>query len=356
MSRAPTLALLLAACAGPGVAPSDCDSAAFDGGTLVFSAITQAFDAGTLTVVDLTEDRVCDGITAATGDTVVATAAGEVIQIDRGVGALRWLTPGAWDAPVLERSVGSNPHDVIACGEGWLVSLYEEAYLLHLDARGRELGRLDLSEHADADGLPEASQLARRQGRVLLTLQRLDRLTDPAFWQPAGPGAVLEVACDPLRIVDAHTVGENPQILPTRTDELVLVDQGGAVEHLSAAGERTVRARLDRPAVGGAFAEGGHGVILTRDTDLWHRITCVDPAGDTRPLLTTDAYLPDAHPLPDGTIAVAVRSGWASPDDAPSDATVVLGPSPSIWRVDPVACEVVAELSTALGPFDLDLY
>jgi hypothetical protein len=357
---APSLLLLACAgddpdaprCAGPLAGPGDV--------ALAVSTLTQAFDAGTLTVVDLATGEVCDDVVTATGDSAVQVVDDRVVLVDRlGTDRLRWFEPGRWEAPLREVSLGdaTNPHDLARCGEGWLVSLYERDHLVHLDDEGRIRARVDLSPWADADGLPEASTLVRRGDGVLVELQRLDRATDPAVWTPAGPGTVLHVSCPDLEVVDAWEVAENPRLVPGPGGSVAILGGDGSVRVRDPDGATRWTARLDHPASTAAFGGGGPGVVITRDAGLWHRITCIDAAGRTTPLRLTDAYLPAAEATDDGRVTVAVRTGWADPSTRPQDAgEVVLDPAPGLWRIDPAACRVIDTLPTALGPFDLAAY
>ncbi len=112
--------------------------------------------------------------------------------------------------PLAQFSVGNgaNPHDIeiVAPGKAY-VSLYDRASLLIVDPRdGAELGQIDLSAFADADGLPEVSQIVRTGERLYLSCQRLDRDNG---WGPAGVSylIVVDLASDTLVDVDPDTGG-----------------------------------------------------------------------------------------------------------------------------------------------------
>ena len=81
--------------------------------------------------------------------------------------------------PVTQFSVGNgaNPHDIeIVAPDKAYVTRYDAASLLIVNPQdGAELGEIDLSAFADADGLPEVSQIVRVGERLYLSCQRLDR-------------------------------------------------------------------------------------------------------------------------------------------------------------------------------------
>ena len=76
MIRSCTALLLLAACQ-PADAPTCARPPGEADSTLVVSTLTERFDAGTLTLVDLDTLEVCDGVAAASSDSVVATGPGD---------------------------------------------------------------------------------------------------------------------------------------------------------------------------------------------------------------------------------------------------------------------------------------
>ena len=89
------------------------------------------------------------------------------------------LYPADVATPLTQFSVGngSNPRDieVLATGKAY-VSRYESSDLLIVDPRdGTEIGFIDLSAYADADGLPEMDQIVRVGDLIYVSCQRLDR-------------------------------------------------------------------------------------------------------------------------------------------------------------------------------------
>ena len=93
---------------------------------------------------------------------------------------------------------GSNPHDIVIAGDTKAyVTLYDTGEILVVnpapaaDCSDFERGRIDVSPFADADGNPEADQMAIVSGELYVLLQRLDRNN---FFTPAGRGGLQDGA------------------------------------------------------------------------------------------------------------------------------------------------------------------
>ena len=112
--------------------------------------------------------------------------------------------------PLTQFSVGNgaNPHDIeIVAPDKAYVTRYDVASLLIVNPQnGAELGEIDLSTFADADGLPEVSQIVRVGDRLYLSCQRLDRNSG---WGPADVSylIVVDLATDTLVDVDPDAEG-----------------------------------------------------------------------------------------------------------------------------------------------------
>ncbi len=99
---------------------------------------------------------------------------------------------------------GSNPHEMIVVSdEKAYVSVYGKDYLLVVNpATGDSSDIISLSSFSDADGLPEASQLAFYAGHLFVACQRLDR--DAPLFAPTefSTIAVVDVSSDALVDMD----------------------------------------------------------------------------------------------------------------------------------------------------------
>lgn len=120
------------------------------------------------------------------------------------------LNSGDLQTPLTQYSTGngSNPHDLAFVSEDKAyISRYERTQLLVVNpVTGDSLGAVDLSGFADADGLPEMSQLALYGNRLFVACQRLDRdngyvPTDVSII------AVIDVTTDQVVDVDENAAG-----------------------------------------------------------------------------------------------------------------------------------------------------
>lgn len=152
-------------------------------------------------------------LTTLHGDSVVRVVDGRVFALNRlGMDTVRvWAEPRV-GAPDHEVSVGrgANPHDVAKIGDRLLVTRYEASEAWWLDADDLAvLDVLDLSSHADEDGLPEMSGVVVVEEVAWVAMERLNR---GAGWTPAGSGRVVGVD-EGGREVGWHAVGPNPAIV-----------------------------------------------------------------------------------------------------------------------------------------------
>jgi hypothetical protein len=159
---------------------------------LVLFEADRAYEAGSYSVYDPVDERWIAQGEPSHSDASTACAGAWLLVVNQMFGDnLQFVDPDSGET-VAQYSVGngSNPNAVVFHGEQAFVSLYERDYLpvLRWDT-GEELARVDLSPWADADGLPEASQLFVHGGLLWLTLQRLDRST----WTPADEGMLLGI-------------------------------------------------------------------------------------------------------------------------------------------------------------------
>ena len=114
--------------------------------------------------------------------------------------------------PLTQFSVGNgaNPHDIeIVAPDKAYVTRYDAASLLIVNPQdGAELGEIDLSAFADADGLPEVSKIVRVGERLYLSCQRLDRNSG---WGPADVSYLIVVDLNSDTLVDVDLDAEGVQ-------------------------------------------------------------------------------------------------------------------------------------------------
>ena len=161
---------------------------------------------------------------------------------------------------------GTNPHDIeIVAPDKAYVSRYDAASLLIVNPQdGAELGQIDLSAFADADGLPEVSQIVRVGERLYLSCQRLDR---NGSWGPADVSylIVVDLATDALVDVDPDAEGVqgialsagNPNSMAVVGEQIavgVVVhfgDRAGGVEIVDTATNRSLGLAVTEEDLGG---------------------------------------------------------------------------------------------------------
>ncbi len=124
-----------------------------------------------------------------------------------GADNIQVLDPAADLAVVRQFSLGlgRNIQDIAFLEDGTAyVSCYDTAELLHIDpVTGAILHVVSTAAFADADGLPETGRLHRRDDRLFLTCERLDR---DSWYSPVGDSYILVldtgdrtwIDCDPI--------------------------------------------------------------------------------------------------------------------------------------------------------------
>ena len=217
------------------------------------------------------------------GDAVALQHDGLVYVINRlGGDSIQALDPQAGYATLWECSVGNgaNPHDLVfAAPDKAYVPLYEKAELLIVDPSvgpscdGFVRGTIDLAALADADGVPEMDTGAILDGKLYLSLQRLDR---DSFFLPSDFSAiaVIDVASDRLVDVDPSTPepdgivleGRNPftggQGLMLDADGNILLNDVGSFGDLTDGGIERIDPRTMK-TLGFLMTEADFGGNLT---------------------------------------------------------------------------------------------
>lgn len=170
--------------------------------------------------------------------------------------------------PLTQFSVGNgaNPHDIeIVAPDKAYVTRYETASLLIVNPQdGAELGEIDLSAFADADGLPEVSQIVRVGDLLYLSCQRLDR---NGGWGPVDVSylIVVDLATDTLVDVDPDAEGvqgialsiANPNSMVAVGEQIAVGvvanfgDRAGGVEIVDTATNRSLGLAVSEEDLGG---------------------------------------------------------------------------------------------------------
>ena len=201
-----------------------------------------------------------------------------------------------WRTPLTQFSVGNgtNPHDIeIVAPDKAYISRYDAASLLIVNPQdGAELGQIDLSAFADADGLPEVSQIVRVGERLYLSCQRLDRNSG---WGPADISylIVVDLATDTLVDVDPDAEGvqgialsaANPNSMAVVGEQIAVGgvvnfgDRAGGVEIVDVATNRSLGLAVREENLGGDIAS----VVLVDHNRGYAVVTDANFANSVRP-------------------------------------------------------------------------
>jgi hypothetical protein len=172
---------------------------------------TTDFSSGGLSSLDLSTNTATHDHLSIHSDTALRTYGAHAYVINRlGQDNVIVLHKDDLSQPLVQYSTGngSNPQDMAFVSENKAyVLLYAKAHVLIVNpATGDSLGIVDLSAFADADGVPEMSQLALYNNRLFVACQRLDQVNGfvPADFSVI---AVVDVTTDQVVDVDPNVTG-----------------------------------------------------------------------------------------------------------------------------------------------------
>ena len=172
---------------------------------------TTDYSSGSFSSLDLSTNTATNDHLTIHSDAAVRTYRDKVYIINRlGQDNVIVLSRSDLKTPLMQYSTGngSNPHDMaFVSEEKAYISRYGRTQVLIVNpVTGDSLGAVDLSGFADADGLPEISQLALYGNYLFAACQRLDRDNG---WVPTDVSviAVVDVMTDQVVDVDANTTG-----------------------------------------------------------------------------------------------------------------------------------------------------
>ena len=191
---------------------------------------------------------------------------------------------------------GTNPHDIeIVAPDKAYVTRYDDATLLVVNPQsGDPLGEIDLSAFADADGLPEVSQIVRVGDRLYLSCQRLDR---NGGWGPADQSflIVIDIATDAIIDVDPAAAGiqgillssTNPNELAVIGDQIVVGvvagfgDRAGGVEIVDTRSNRSLGLVVSEENLGGditgmVMVNASRGYAIVSDENFANSVKSFD--------------------------------------------------------------------------------
>ena len=242
--------------------------------------------------------------------------------------------------PLIQFSVGNgaNPHDIeIVAPDKAYISRYDTASLLIVNPQdGAELGEIDLSAFADADGLPEASQIVRVGDRLYLSCQRLDRNSG---WGPADVSylIVVDLASDTLVDVDPDAEGvqgialsaANPNSMAVVGEQIAVGvvagfgDRSGGVEIVDTATNRSLGLAVGEEDLGGDIAsmvlvDQNRGYAVVADDNFANRVRPFELSSGAvgAPLENTSGGFIPSLAVDGGRLVVADRGSFADPASA----------------------------------------
>ena len=242
--------------------------------------------------------------------------------------------------PLTQFSVGNgaNPHDIeIVAPDKAYVTRYDAASLLIVNPQdGAELGEIDLSAFADADGLPEVSQIVRVGDRLYLSCQRLDR---NGGWGPADVSylIVVDLATDTLVDVDPDAEGvqgialssANPNSMAVIGEQIavgVVVgfgDRAGGVEIVDTATNRSLGLAVSEEDLGGditsmVLVDQNRGYAVVADENFANSVRPFELSSGTvdAPIKNISGGFIPSLAVDGDRLIVADRGSFADPTSA----------------------------------------
>jgi hypothetical protein len=189
------IALVLAAIVLPACGSGGFSSPAAEVKGTAF-VLTSDYTTGSYAVVNTSTRSSTSNIGAVFGDSS-ARANDKLVYVLNKMGAdnVQVLNPASGYSTTLQFSTGAgtNPQDIAfsSASKAYISLLGSADVLIVNPATGQQTGAINLSAYADADGLPEASQLAIKNGKLFIAAQNL------FSWAPAGTSRVI--------VADANT-------------------------------------------------------------------------------------------------------------------------------------------------------
>ncbi|MCC5814224.1 MAG: hypothetical protein JJT78_05660 [Leptospira sp.] len=205
---------------------------------------------GRYNVVDPRGGFALPGLTPIHSDASVRFFNGKIFIINRlNRDSIQILNPSIANITEQEFSVGqgTNPHDIAIIDENKAyISRYNSKSMLIVNpTNGVRIGEIDLSAYAETqsqgtgpDGLPEMSWMVQHQGRIFVTIQRLDRNNPQGFLPPTDRSYLLEL--DPVTntpktnyTFQATNPISKPQVINIFGDDHIIIATPGRIGFIS---------------------------------------------------------------------------------------------------------------------------
>lgn len=282
------------------------------------ATVSEDYATGALATVRLDDWAVDDTLVDVSGDPAVFFVGGTIYQLDRYLNdTVRTYAPGEYGAPEHEWALeeGANPHTVAWCDGLAVVVAYGRDQLTMWD-NGLLQGTVDLSDYADADGIPEVSTaVVGDNGRLYLGAHQFDR---DDGWSEAG-GLVLEVDCAARAVTQSWDV-PTPDVYanPGQPGTVLVAGRDDGIRTLDVE-TGTLSAPVVAPeaipgTVSAMAAWGDHAVIALFDEDDHYSVHCATLGDGTVELIEARTnFLTTAVANDRGEVWVSARTHWADP-------------------------------------------
>jgi hypothetical protein len=234
---------------------------------------------------------------------------------------------------------GSNPHDVVVLTPGRRGGTPGKAYVTRyggqdlwvVDPAARGCGRfhtasIDLAPYADRDGIPEMDQVALADGRLFVTVQRLDRdrgFVPTDFSSVVVVDTTTDTPIGAIRLSGRNAFGDasglarepgGTRLAVSTPGDIYTVGDGGiqwidpATLTADPAGFFVTEDDLGGNVTDFVLVSASKAYAVVQARDLKNRLVAFDPshpAGSVATILSRDGFVPDIALAPDGTLWIA---------------------------------------------------
>jgi hypothetical protein len=322
---------------GAAVAPLVPHCAAADESSAIVSSASCDFATGGLAAVDVESLSVRAHVVGTVEpDSVIRLQAGRVFVVNRYSGSsVQEIDPSDSLATLWRCSVGagSNPHDILLIApDKAYVTRYDATSIAIVDPSvgkscdGFVRGYIDLSEWADADGIPEMDQMVRIGDRVFVAVQRLNR---DNFFRPATNGALVVIDTDTdaaiaaIELAISNPFTETKGLIYDAARERILVggpgtlfsdlDDGG-IEAVDPKSLQSLGVLLSGADLGGDLGDfsmvgsrRGYAIVAGPSYEATVVEFDLDTGIEGKPLVTSPLLLSDLEVTEDGRLWVVDR-------------------------------------------------
>ncbi|MBW1972337.1 MAG: hypothetical protein JRI44_05825 [Deltaproteobacteria bacterium] len=236
--------------------------------------ITSDYSTGSYSILDTENMSSTNNINIIHSDSMGRYFNGKIYIIERLEGdAIIVLDQNDPTTIVTQYSVGNgtNPQDINVIDQNKAyITLYGTNYLLIVNpSTGAELGRIDFSPLADADGIPEMCEMVRYGDYIFVAVQRLDRNN---WFAPTDKSyvAVIDTKSDSIVNVIELT-GLNPIFMQyNEFTQKILVGEAGSFFDLTDGGIETIDPRtfsaegfvITESTLGGQISGAFYGIAM----------------------------------------------------------------------------------------------